>query len=150
MRAVIQRVSEASVTIAGQVAGSIGAGFLVLVGIEDADTTEDSSWLATKIAKMRLFPDAEGKMNAGLAEAQGRLLVVSQFTLHASTKKGNRPSFMRAARPEHAVPLYEHFLEQLEAQTGTAVERGVFGADMKVALINDGPVTVWIDTQAKE
>lgn len=150
MRALIQRVSEASVTIAGAVTARIGTGFLVLLGIEEADTAEDGEWLAGKITKLRLFPDAEGKMNADLAGVQGRVLVVSQFTLHASTKKGNRPSFIRAARPEQAVPLYETFLSQLEAALGAPVARGTFGADMKVALVNDGPVTVWMDTKARE
>jgi D-tyrosyl-tRNA(Tyr) deacylase len=138
------------VTIDGETTARIGRGFLVLLGIEDADTAEDGSWLAGKIAKMRVFSDAEGKMNADLAEVQGRVLVVSQFTLHASTKKGNRPGFIRAARPETAIPLYETFLSQLEAAIGAAVERGVFGADMKVALVNDGPVTIWMDTKSKE
>lgn len=150
MRALIQRVLQASVVIAGSTAGEIGRGFVVLLGIEEADTAEDGEWLAGKIAKLRVFSDAEGKMNADLAEAQGRVLVVSQFTLHASTKKGNRPSFIRAARPETAVPLYEKFLLHLEAALGTTVERGVFGADMKVALVNDGPVTIWMDTKARE
>lgn len=150
MRALIQRVSEASVTIEQTVAARIGRGFLVLLGIEEADTAEDGEWLATKIAKLRVFADSEGKMNADLTEAQGRVLVVSQFTLHAATKKGNRPSFLRAARPETAVPLYEKFLSQLESAVNGPVERGVFGADMKVALVNDGPVTIWMDTKAKE
>lgn len=150
MRALIQRVSQASVTIEGSVSACIGRGFLVLLGIEEADSAEDGEWLAGKIAKLRVFSDAEGKMNADLAEAQGRVLVVSQFTLHASTKKGNRPSFIRAARPEQAVPLYETFLSQLEAALGATVERGRFGADMQVSLINDGPVTLWMDTKARE
>lgn len=150
MRAVIQRVSEASVTIDGRIAGQIGVGFLVLLGIEDADTSEDGAWLAGKIARLRIFADAAGKMNAGLAEIGGGVLVVSQFTLHASTKKGNRPSFLRAAGPAHAVPLYEAFLSQMESEVGRTVERGVFGADMKVALLNDGPVTIWFDTKARE
>lgn len=150
MRALIQRVSEASVTIEGTVTARIDRGFVVLLGIEEADTAEDGAWLAGKIAKLRVFSDAEGKMNADLAEVQGRVLVVSQFTLHASTRKGNRPSFIRAARPETAVPLYETFLSQLEAQLGSPVERGIFGADMKVALVNDGPVTLWMDTKARE
>lgn len=150
MRALIQRVSEASVTIGQTVAARIGHGFLVLLGIEEADTAEDGEWLAGKIAKLRVFSDSEGKMNADLAEAQGRVLVVSQFTLHAATKKGNRPSFLRAARPDTAVPLYEKFLTQLEAAVNSPVERGVFGAEMKVALVNDGPVTIWMDTKAKE
>ncbi|MCP5556587.1 MAG: D-tyrosyl-tRNA(Tyr) deacylase [Verrucomicrobiaceae bacterium] len=150
MRVVIQRVSEASVTIEGNVAGSIGRGFVVLLGIEHEDTAEDSAWLVAKIAGMRVFADAEGKMNLSLKEIDGRVLVISQFTLHASTKKGNRPGFTRAARPEVAVPLYEDFLLKLEAELGTPVARGVFGADMKVALINDGPVTICMDSRAKE
>lgn len=150
MRALIQRVSQASVRIDGAVTAEIGRGFLVLLGIEEADGPEDGEWLAGKIARLRVFSDAEGKMNADLAEAQGRVLVVSQFTLHANTKKGNRPSFIRAARPEKAVPLYESFLAQLETAVGGRVERGEFGADMKVSLVNDGPVTIWMDTKAKE
>jgi D-tyrosyl-tRNA(Tyr) deacylase len=150
MRALIQRVSQASVTIEGSVSAAIGRGFLVLLGIEEADTAQDGEWLAGKIAKLRVFSDADGKMNADLAEVQGRVLVVSQFTLHATTKKGNRPSFIRAARPEQAVPLYDTFISQLEAALGATVERGTFGADMQVALVNDGPVTIWIDTKARE
>ena len=150
MRALIQRVSEAAVRIGGQAVGEIGRGFVVLLGVEEADTAEDADWLAGKIAKLRVFSDAEGKMNADLTEVQGRVLVVSQFTLHALTKKGNRPSFIRAARPETAVPLYERFMEQLEAALGTRVERGVFGADMQVALVNDGPVTIWMDSKVRE
>jgi D-aminoacyl-tRNA deacylase len=150
MRALIQRVSQASVTIEGTISAAIDRGFLVLLGIEEADSAEDGEWLAGKIAKLRVFSDHEGKMNADLAEAGGRVLVVSQFTLHANTRKGNRPSFIRAARPETAIPLYEKFLSQLEAIIGGRVERGVFGADMKVALVNDGPVTIWIDTKARE
>jgi D-tyrosyl-tRNA(Tyr) deacylase len=138
------------VTIGGSAAARIGRGFVVLLGIEEADTAEDGAWLAGKIAKLRIFADAEGKMNADLAETQGRVLVVSQFTLHASTKKGNRPSFIRAARPETAVPLYEMFLAHLETALGAPVERGTFGADMKVALVNDGPVTIWMDSKARE
>lgn len=136
--------------IGGQAVGEIGRGFVVLLGVEEADTAEDADWLAGKIAKLRVFSDAEGKMNADLTEVQGRVLVVSQFTLHALTKKGNRPSFIRAARPETAVPLYERFMEQLEAALGTRVERGVFGADMQVALVNDGPVTIWMDSKVRE
>ena len=150
MRAVIQRVSQASVTIEEKIAGQIGCGLLVLLGIEDADDDEDIAWLAGKIAKLRIFNDAEGKMNASIADVNGRALVVSQFTLHAATKKGNRPSFIRAARPEIAIPLYEKFLRVLETELGTSVERGIFGADMKVAIINDGPVTLCMDTKARE
>jgi D-aminoacyl-tRNA deacylase len=150
MRAVIQRVSQASVTIDGKIVGEIGIGLLILLGIEDADNDEDIDWLATKLAKLRIFSDAKGKMNASITEVSGRALVVSQFTLHAATKKGNRPSFIRAARPEVAIPLYEKFLSRLEQELGQPVERGVFGADMKVALLNDGPVTICMDTKARE
>ena len=150
MRVVIQRVSEASVTIEGVMRGSIGRGFVVLLGIEHDDTAEDGAWLVGKIAAMRVFADADGKMNLSLKDIDGQVLVISQFTLHASTKKGNRPGFTRAARPEVAVPLYEGFLAQLEAELGVPVACGVFGADMKVALINDGPVTICIDSRARE
>ncbi|WP_029190923.1 D-aminoacyl-tRNA deacylase [Verrucomicrobium spinosum] len=150
MRALIQRVSEASVTIEGTVTARIGTGYLVLLGVEDEDHAEDAIWLATKISKMRLFSDAEGKMNAALDEVGGDVLVVSQFTLHAATKKGNRPSYIRAARPEKAIPLYERFVHELETATGKKVPTGVFGADMKVALVNDGPVTIWMDSKLKE
>ena len=150
MRLVIQRSLEASVRINQQVVGRIDRGLVILVGIEEADTAEDADWLATKTAAMRLFSDAEGKMNLNLTEAGGRVLAISQFTLFASTKKGNRPGFTRAARPEKAMPLYEHFLARLEAELGSPVERGVFGADMQVALVNDGPVTILIDSHARE
>lgn len=144
MRAVIQRTKEASVSIEGRVTAQIGQGLLVLLGIEHEDTVEDGAWLAGKIAQMRIFSDLDGKMNHSVQEVGGGVLVVSQFTLHASTRKGNRPSFIRAARPGVAIPLYEHFMKELEAQTGRGVERGIFGADMKVALVNDGPVTFWL------
>jgi len=150
MRLVIQRVSEASVTIDNAVTGRIGAGLMILCGIKNDDTAEDVAWLVQKVTQMRIFSDAEGKMNLSVKDISGGLLVVSQFTLHASTKKGNRPSFIRAARPEQAIPLYEQFMSALEADTGRKVERGVFGADMKVALINDGPVTIVIDSRARE
>ncbi len=150
MRVVIQRVSEASVTIDGVVRGEIERGFVVLLGIEHEDTVEDASWLVGKITAMRIFADDEGKMNLCLKDINGRVLVISQFTLHASTKKGNRPGFTRAARPEVAVPLYENFLAQMETELGVPVARGVFGADMKVALINDGPVTICMDSRARE
>ncbi|MCB0430373.1 MAG: D-tyrosyl-tRNA(Tyr) deacylase [Flavobacteriales bacterium] len=150
MRVLIQRVSEASVTIEGRVHGSIGKGVLVLVGIEEADTEEDADWLAGKVTRLRIFPDAEGVMNVSLSDAGGGALVVSQFTLHASTKKGNLPSYIKAARPEHAIPLYEYFVRQLKQEGISDVQTGVFGADMKVALINDGPVTIWIDSRNKE
>ena len=150
MRAVIQRTSETSVTIDGTVTGQIGRGLLVLLGIENDDTLEDAVWLAGKIAQMRIFSDLDGKMNHGVQDVNGDVLVVSQFTLHASTKKGNRPSFIRAARPEIAIPLYEAFMAAVEAQIGKPVQRGVFGADMKVALVNDGPVTICMDSRARE
>ncbi len=150
MRVVIQRVSEARVEIGGKVAGEIGIGFVVLLGIEGADTEEDGEWLAGKIARMRVFADGGGQMNLGLEEVGGRVLVVSQFTLHASTRKGNRPSFIRAARPEVAVPLYGRFLEALERETGMRPESGEFGADMAVHLVNDGPVTVVMDSRCRE
>jgi D-tyrosyl-tRNA(Tyr) deacylase len=150
MRALVQRVSTAEVHIDGESAARIGAGLLVLLGIEEADQDEDIEWLAGKLARLRIFSDAEGKMNASVTEICGEALVVSQFTLHASTKKGNRPSFIRAARPEVAIPLYERFLARLEAEIGKPVGRGVFGADMKVSLVNDGPVTIWMDSKARE
>lgn len=147
MRAVIQRVSEASVTIEGRQVAGIGAGLLVLLGVEEGDTLEDATWLSSKIAAMRIFSDEEGKMNLALTDVGGEMIVVSQFTLHAATKKGNRPSFLRAARPEVSEPLYRTFCELMEAALGKSVGRGVFGADMKVALVNDGPVTIIIDSR---
>ena len=150
MRVVIQRVSRAEVRIDGAVSGAIETGFCVLVGIEDEDSQDDADWLAAKIAKLRVFNDSDGKMNADLAEVGGRVLVVSQFTLHAKTKKGTRPSFIRAARPEHAVPLYEYFVQACERETGKPVATGEFGAAMDVDLVNDGPVTIWMDTKDKE
>lgn len=150
MRAIVQRVSEASVTIRGQVRGAIGAGLLVLVGVEDSDAREDIEWLCGKLVRLRIFPDESGVMNRSVQEAGGGILVISQFTLFASTKKGNRPSYIRAARPEVAIPLYETFLAKFSTELGKPVETGEFGADMKVALINDGPVTIIFDTKAKE
>lgn len=150
MRAVVQRVKEASVTIDGSVYAQIGAGFLILLGIEQTDTHEDIQWLSAKIAKLRVFGDDQGAMNRSLLDIAGQCLVVSQFTLHASTKKGNRPSFIKAARPETAIPLYETFVKQLATDTQTEVATGQFGAMMDVALINDGPVTILIDTKDKE
>jgi D-aminoacyl-tRNA deacylase len=150
MRAVIQRVSEASVTIAGQVKGAIGRGLLVLVAVEDADTSEDSEWLAGKLVRLRIFPDDAGLMNRSVQDVGGDILVVSQFTLFASTQKGNRPSYLRAARPEVAIPKYEAFVARLAAELGRPVATGEFGADMKVALLNDGPVTITVDTKARE
>lgn len=150
MRILIQRVKKASVTIENKVKSAIGPGLLILVGIEDADTTDDALWLAQKTTGMRIFSDADGKMNLDLVQTGGELLVVSQFTLHAQTKKGNRPSFIRAARPEKAIPLYEYFVEQLQQLSGKSVQTGTFGAMMDVELINDGPVTIWMDTASKE
>ena len=150
MRALIQRVREASVRIDDAVHADIGPGLLVFVGIEEADTPEDASWLAGKIARIRLFPDDAGVMNRSVQETGGDILVVSQFTLHASTMKGNRPSYIRAARPETAIPLYEEFIRVLETELGKSVSSGRFGADMQVALVNDGPVTIWIDSKAQE
>jgi D-tyrosyl-tRNA(Tyr) deacylase len=150
MRAVIQRVSEASVTIDGRVKSAIGKGLLVLLGIEEVDGAEDIEWLSGKIARLRVFNDDQGVMNLSVQEVQGDIIVVSQFTLHASTKKGNRPSYIRAARPEMAIPLYEAFVKRLSADLGKPVLTGDFGADMKVTLCNDGPVTIVIDTKAKE
>ena len=150
MRLLIQRVSQASVAVDNNIIGEIKRGFLVLVGIEEADTVEDAEWLAQKLVKMRLFDDQEGVMNLDLLTTGGELLIVSQFTLHASTKKGNRPSYIRAARPEHAEPLYNQFIEICHNLTGKRPATGKFGADMKVSLINDGPVTIWIDSKNKE
>ncbi len=150
MRAVIQRVSQASVTIGGQQTASIGLGLLILLGIEQEDTEEDAEWLSKKISAMRIFSDGAGLMNLSVQDVSGELLVVSQFTLHASTKKGNRPSFIRAAKPEHAVPLYEHFVRLLQRDSGRPVKTGIFGADMKVMLLNDGPVTICMDSRARE
>lgn len=150
MRAVVQRVSEASVTIAGRSSGRIGRGLLVLVGVEQGDGRSDAEWLSAKIVALRIFADDDGKMNRSVIDISAELLVVSQFTLLADTRRGNRPSFARAARPEEAVPLYEHLLSTLEAATGRPPQRGVFAADMQVALVNDGPVTIVIDTRQRE
>ena len=150
MRALIQRVSSASVAISGSVHSSIGAGLLVLLGVEETDGDEDIAWLAGKITRLRIFSDAAGQMNLSLADTAGEVLVVSQFTLHASTKKGNQPSFIRAARPEQAIPAYEKFCSLLGGELNRPVLTGVFGADMQVALINDGPVTIWMDTKNRE
>ena len=150
MRAVIQRVREAGVTVEGEVVSRIGPGLLVLLGIETADSREDIDWLVPKIGNLRIFNDAKGVMNRSLLETGGELIVVSQFTLMASTKKGNRPSYIRAARPETAVPLYEAFVSSMEEFLKKKVGTGVFGADMRVGLLNDGPVTIWIDTKNRE
>ncbi|TKT92717.1 D-aminoacyl-tRNA deacylase [Dyadobacter frigoris] len=147
MIAVIQRVSEASVTIEGKVEGKIDAGFLVLLGITHEDTKEDIEWLGKKIIGMRIFGNEEGKMNLDLKSVTGNILLISQFTLHASTKKGNRPSFIDAARPEVAIPLYEQMIEFLNKELENPIQTGIFGADMKVALLNDGPVTIVIDSK---
>jgi D-aminoacyl-tRNA deacylase len=150
MRAVIQRVRSASVEIDNVVHSKIDEGLLILVGIEDADTSEDLEWLSTKIVNLRVFNDAEGIMNVSVKETGGEILVVSQFTLHASTKKGNRPSYLKASKPDFAIPLYEELKKELQIQLGKPVQSGVFGADMKVSLLNDGPVTIVIDTKNKE
>ncbi len=149
MIAVIQRVSESSVTIDGKVKSKIGVGLLVLLGIEEADGREDLDWLAKKIVNLRIFPDEQEVMNKSLLDVGGELLLVSQFTLHASTKKGNRPSYIKAARPEIALPLYEQAIVVLEAELGKSIGTGTFGADMKVSLVNDGPVTIHMDTKNK-
>lgn len=150
MRAVIQRVSRASVTVDGVVVSAITQGLLVLVGIEEADTEEDILWLSKKIVNLRIFNDADAVMNQSLIAIDGGALVVSQFTLHAATKKGNRPSYIKAAKPEIAIPLYEKFVGQMQLDLGKKVGTGVFGADMRVELLNDGPVTIIIDTKNKE
>ncbi len=150
MRAVIQRVSEASVTVEGKVISSIQQGLLILIGIEDEDTSDDIKWLSAKISKLRIFGDENAVMNKSIVDVDGEAIVVSQFTLHASTKKGNRPSYIKAAKPDIAIPLYEHFVEQFEKDLGKKVGTGIFGADMKVSLLNDGPVTISIDTKNKE
>jgi D-tyrosyl-tRNA(Tyr) deacylase len=150
MRTLIQRVSSASVTIDGRIHSSIGNGLLVLIGIEEADNCDDIDWLAQKITNLRIFPDAEGVMNVSVKDCGGEIIAVSQFTLHAVTKKGNRPSYIKAAKPDVAIPLYETFVKVVEKELGKSIGTGVFGADMKVALVNDGPVTIWIDSKAKE
>ena len=150
MRIILQRVSEASVSIDGLIKGQIEIGLLLLLGIEENDSKEDVEWLIQKINAMRIFNDAEGKMNFSIQDINGGFLVISQFTLFASTKKGNRPSFIKAARPDQAIPLYEYFIEQLKIKSNLNVQNGEFGADMKVSLINDGPVTILIDSKNKE
>ncbi len=150
MIAVIQHVSESSVTIDGQVKAAIGRGLMILIGIEEADNHDDIEWLSRKIVNMRIFEDEQGVMNKSVIDVDGEVLVISQFTLHASTKKGNRPSYIKAAKPDVAIPLYESFKEQLAMDLGKAIGSGEFGADMKVALVNDGPVTIIIDTKDKK
>jgi D-tyrosyl-tRNA(Tyr) deacylase len=150
MRVLLQRVSEASVEVDGLEISAIGNGLLIFLGIEPDDRENDADWLCGKISRMRLFPDNEGVMNRSVKDIGGQCLVISQFTLHASTKKGNRPSYMKAAKPLHAEPLYEYFMEKLWMESDLPVKGGRFGADMKVQLINDGPVTIWVDTKNKE
>lgn len=150
MRVVIQRVTEASVKVDGKVTGAINKGLLILVGIEDADTQEDIDWLTKKIVGLRIFDDENGIMNLSVGDVEGGLLAVSQFTLMASTKKGNRPSYIRASKGDFAQPMYEKFCQALEKESGKKVEKGIFGADMKVSLLNDGPVTIIMDTKNKE
>ncbi|TVP48776.1 MAG: D-tyrosyl-tRNA(Tyr) deacylase [Mongoliibacter sp.] len=149
MIVVIQRVLESAVKVGGKTIGEIGYGLMVLLGIEDADTQEDINWLSKKIVNLRIFPDENGVMNKSLLDAGGEVLLISQFTLHASTKKGNRPSYIKAAKPDFAIPMYEKFKDALEGELGIEVETGEFGADMKVSLINDGPVTITIDSKNK-
>jgi D-tyrosyl-tRNA(Tyr) deacylase len=150
MRLLLQRVSQASVVIDGRETSRIGPGFLILLGIEQEDSAEDIAWLVRKVAALRVFSDEAGLMNRSVQEIEGEMLVVSQFTLHASTKKGNRPSFIRAAGPETAIPLYNRFVTELQQASGRPVSTGEFGADMKVALVNDGPVTIWMDSKNRE
>jgi D-tyrosyl-tRNA(Tyr) deacylase len=150
MKAVIQRVSSASVTIDKKVTAEIASGLLILIGIEDADSQEDSNWLASKIVNLRIFPDENHVMNLSLKDINGDIILVSQFTLQAATKKGNRPSYIKAAKPEIAIPIYENCIAQLQRELGKKIQTGQFGADMKVALVNDGPVTILIDTKNKE
>lgn len=150
MKVVLQRVASASVTVEDKIVGEIQKGIVVLVGIEDADSQEDIDWLVTKITQLRIFGDENGVMNFSVEEVNGEVLVVSQFTLHAATKKGNRPSYIKAARPEIAIPIYEKFVNTLENKLGKKVPTGIFGADMKVALLNDGPVTIIMDSKNKE
>jgi len=150
MRAVIQRVLKASVKVEESITGEINQGLMVLLGIEDSDNLEDLSWLSSKIVNLRIFNDIEGVMNVSLKDNGGDILLVSQFTLYAATKKGNRPSYIRASKPDIAVPLYEKMIEQLEKDLGKSIQTGIFGADMQVSLVNDGPVTILIDTKFKE
>jgi D-tyrosyl-tRNA(Tyr) deacylase len=150
MRVVIQRVKKASVEVAGEIVAKIGTGFLILLGIEAEDSQEDIDWLAGKIVKLRVFGDENDAMNNAITDVEGGIIVVSQFTLHASTKKGNRPSFIKAARPEIAIPLYEKFIGRIESELGKKVQTGVFGAMMDIALVNDGPVTIVMDSKNKE
>jgi D-aminoacyl-tRNA deacylase len=150
MRVVIQRVTQADVKVDGEIRGEVGPGLLVLMGVEDADGQEDITWMSGKIVNLRVFDDENGVMNRSVTDTGGDILLISQFTLHASTKKGNRPSYIKASKPDHAVPVYEKMILQLELDLGRPIQRGVFGADMKVSLVNDGPVTIFIDSKQKE
>ncbi|MEI7628920.1 MAG: D-aminoacyl-tRNA deacylase [Bacteroidota bacterium] len=150
MRVVIQRVSEASVKVDGTITGAIQKGLLVLMGVEDADTNEDIEWISSKIVNLRIFDDAEGVMNLSVKDINGAILLVSQFTLHAATKKGNRPSYLKASKPDIAIPMYEKLIVQLKNDLGKEIPTGIFGADMKVQLLNDGPVTIVMDSKNKE
>lgn len=150
MRLVVQRAKNASVTIENRVHGEINWGLVILVGIEHEDSQADADWLIGKIINLRIFSDDEGKMNLSIQDIQGQFLIISQFTLHASTKKGNRPSYIQSARPETAIPLYEYFIKKLKSESNLPVETGIFGADMQIQLINDGPVTIWIDSKKRE
>lgn len=150
MRVVIQRVSEASVKVDGNITGAILKGLLVLVGIEDADTNEDIEWISSKIVNLRIFDDAAGVMNLSVKDIDGEIILVSQFTLHAATKKGNRPSYIKASKPDIAIPMYEKLIQQLKNDLGKDIPTGIFGADMKVQLLNDGPVTIVMDSKNKE
>lgn len=150
MRVVIQRVTKASVTVDGEIRGEVGRGLLVLMGVEDADGDEDIEWMSGKIVNLRIFDDENGVMNRSVIDTHGDILLISQFTLHASTKKGNRPSYLKASKPDHAIPIYEKMIRRLELDLGKPIQRGVFGADMKVELLNDGPVTIFIDSKQKE
>jgi len=150
MRVVIQRVSEASVKVDGNITGAIQKGLLVLMGVEDADTNEDIEWISSKIVNLRIFDDAEGVMNLSVKDINGAILLVSQFTLHAATKKGNRPSYLKASKPDIAIPMYEKLIVQLKNDLGKEIPTGIFGADMKVQLLNDGPVTIVMDSKNKE
>ena len=150
MRAVIQRVSNASVTVEEKITGQIKTGLLVFLGVEDADTEEDIQWLSSKMVNLRIFNDENGVMNKSVLDIEGEILLVSQFTLHASTKKGNRPSYIKASKPDFAIPMYEKMIAQLEKDSGKPIQTGIFGADMQVELVNDGPVTILMDTKNKE
>lgn len=150
MRIIVQRVSEASVRIDGKIVGSIAQGMMVLLGVETTDSQSDADYLIQKLLSLRIFNDSDGKMNLSIQDVSGELLIISQFTLHASTKKGNRPSYIRAARPEQAIPLYQYFIEQAQNKMKTKIQTGEFGADMKVSLVNDGPVTIILDSQNKD